>query len=86
MEAVVAEAAVLRVDEVELPQCPVVAGDGGAHVAAAHGGEQGVHLDPVARRVGGQRLGDHLAAGLGCGEDVADALALDLFDPAELVE
>jgi hypothetical protein len=74
---------VLRVFEVELPPCPVGTGDDRAHVASAHGNEQSVHVDPLARPTGGQRRGDHLAVWLGRGQDIGDALAFDLFDPAE---
>src|ERR1035441_623399 len=39
VEALVAQAAVLGIDEVELPQRHLAAGDGGAHVAPLHGRE-----------------------------------------------
>ena len=45
-----------------------------------------VHGYPLAGWAVGQRHGDRLAAGLGRGEYIAGALALDLLDPAELVD
>jgi hypothetical protein len=86
MQAVVAQTAVLGVDEIQLPQRHLTAGDGGTHVAPSHGREQGVHADPFVGWAAGQRLGDRLAASLGRGQDVTGALSLDLLYPAELVD
>ena len=83
----VAEAAVLGVDEVQLPQSAFAAGDSrGSFPVAAHGGEQVVDGDPLVARVGGEGGGDGLAAGLDRGEDVRGSLAFDLVDQVELVE
>ncbi|WP_405686012.1 hypothetical protein [Streptomyces sp. NBC_00057] len=86
MVAVVAEAAVLRILQVQLPQGAFTAVDDWIQTGRAHVCEQAVDGHPLARGEADQCLADELAARFGGTQDVRRALALDLLDAGELVQ
>ena len=86
MEPVVAQAAVLRVADVQPPQGPLAARDPRVQPGAAHRGEQVIDLHPLPARAVRQCQGDDLAPGLDRGQRVDRPLALDRLDPAELID
>ena len=52
----IAEAAVLRINEVQLPQTPLAASDRGRQAVTPHRGEQPLDGDPLAGRAAGQGI------------------------------
>src|ERR1039458_1732315 len=85
VEPQVAEAAIARFGDVEVPDAAVAARHPQGRLVQLHRREQLVDLDPLSGWQRGERPADRLAPSRRGGERVRPALALDVLDPAELV-